>query len=110
MKDSLFVALDESPDALGITVFSPELREQSYLNRQQAYLRALENTVGLKRGILSQVEAVDRTAAVVCPIIAAGDVTGAVCLMYTEGHDAPGEGDVRLAQVAAAFLGKQMEE
>ena len=61
-------------------------------------------------GILRPVEAVDRTAAVVCPIIAAGDVTGAVCLMYTEGHDAPGEGDVRLAQVAAAFLGKQMEE
>lgn len=61
-------------------------------------------------GILRPVEAVDRTAAVVCPIIAAGDVTGAVCLLYTEGHDAPGEGDVRLAQVAAAFLGKQMEE
>ena len=62
LKDSLFVALDESPDALGITVFSPELREQSYLNRQQAYLRALENVIGLKRGLLSQVEAVDRTA------------------------------------------------
>ena len=62
LKDSLFVALDESPDALGITVFNPELREMSYLNRQQAYLRALENVIGLKRGLLSQVEAVDRTA------------------------------------------------
>lgn len=62
LKDSLFVALDDSPESLGITVFSPELREQSYLNRQQAYLRALENIIGLKRGILSQVEAVDRTA------------------------------------------------
>ena len=62
LKDNLFVALDESPDALGITVFSPELREESYLNRQQAYLRALENVIGLKRGLLSQVEAVDRTA------------------------------------------------
>lgn len=62
LKDSLFVALDESPDSLGITVFNPQLREQSYLNRQQAYLRAVENAVGLKRGLLSQVEAVDRTA------------------------------------------------
>ncbi len=62
LKDDVFVALDESPNAVGITVFAPELREQSYLNRQQAYLRAVENVIGLKRGLLSQVEAVDRTA------------------------------------------------
>ena len=62
LKDEVFVALDEAPEAVGITVFSPELREQSYLNRQQAYLRAVENIIGLKRGLLSQVEAVDRTA------------------------------------------------
>lgn len=62
LKDQIFVALDENPEAVGITVFSPQLREQSYLNRQQAYLRALENIIGLKRGLLSQVEAVDRTA------------------------------------------------
>lgn len=62
LKDDVFVALDESPDAVGITAFAPELREQSYLNRQQAYLRSVENIIGLKRGLLSQVEAVDRTA------------------------------------------------
>lgn len=62
LKDEVFVALDESPDNVGITIFAPELREQSYLNRQQAYLRSLENVIGLKRGLLSQVEAVDRTA------------------------------------------------
>ena len=62
LKDDVFVALDESPDAVGITVFAPALREQSYLNRQQAYLRSMENVIGLKRGLLSQVEAVDRTA------------------------------------------------
>ena len=62
LKDELFVGLDESPETVGITVFSPELREQAYLNRQQAYLRAVENLIGLKRGLLSQVEAVDRTA------------------------------------------------
>lgn len=62
LKDDVFVALDDSPESVGITVFSPELREQSYLNRQQAYLRSVENVVGLKRGLLSQVEAVERTA------------------------------------------------
>ena len=62
LKDDLFVALDESPDTVGITVFAPMLRQQSYLERQQAYLRAVENIIGLKRGLLSQVEAVDRTA------------------------------------------------
>lgn len=62
LKDEVFVALDESPDAVGITVFSPQLREQSYINRQQAYLRSVENIIGLKRGLLSQVEAADRTA------------------------------------------------
>jgi hypothetical protein len=62
LKDELFVALDDSPETVGITVFNPQLREGSYLNRQQAYLRALENVIGLKRGLLSQVEAVDRTA------------------------------------------------
>ncbi len=62
LKDTVFVALDESPETVGITVFSPELRQQSYLERQQAYLRAVENIIGLRRGLLSSVEEVDRTA------------------------------------------------
>ena len=59
---------------------------------------------------LQPAEAVPRYAAVASPILAAGDVTGAVCLIQPESGSAPTEGDVRLAQVAAAFLGKQMEE
>lgn len=62
LKDTVFVALDESPENVGITVFSPELRQKSYLERQQAYLRVVENIIGLRRGLLSQVEEVDRTA------------------------------------------------
>ena len=56
------MALDESPETVGITVFAPQLREQSYLARQQAYLRLVENVIGLKRGILSNPETADRTA------------------------------------------------
>ncbi|MBE6778322.1 MAG: AbrB/MazE/SpoVT family DNA-binding domain-containing protein [Ruminococcaceae bacterium] len=59
---------------------------------------------------LQPVEAINRTAGVAAPILASGDVTGAVCLLQPESGAVPGEGDVRLAQVAAAFLGKQMEE
>ena len=59
---------------------------------------------------LQPVEGMDRCAAVAVPILAAGDVTGAVCLLQSETGAVPSEGDVKLAQVAAAFLGKQMEE
>ena len=62
LQDDLFVGLDEDPQVLGITVFSPELRQESFLQRQQSYLRAIENAVGLKRGLLSQVDTVQRTA------------------------------------------------
>ena len=62
LKDELFVGLDESPENVGITCFAPQLRTQSFLERQQSYLKLVENVIGLKRGILSQVEAVDRTA------------------------------------------------
>ena len=59
---------------------------------------------------LQPVEALERYASVAAPIMAAGDVTGVVCLLQPESGALPSEGDVRLAQVAAAFLGKQMEE
>lgn len=61
-RDNIFVGLDENPADLGVTIFSPELREQSYLNRKQEYLRNVENVIGLKRGLLSDVEAAERTA------------------------------------------------
>lgn len=61
-SDKLFVGLDEDPEAVGITIFNPTLREGSYLARKQEYLRDCENLIGLKRGILSEVEAAERTA------------------------------------------------
>lgn len=59
---------------------------------------------------LQPVESLERYAAVVSPIIAAGDVTGAVCLMLPESGAVPGDSEIKLTQVASAFLGKQMEE
>ncbi|MBQ6818900.1 MAG: AbrB/MazE/SpoVT family DNA-binding domain-containing protein [Clostridia bacterium] len=61
-------------------------------------------------GTLFPLEGIDRRAAVAVPILSAGDVVGAVCMMAAESGAVPTETDVKLAQVAAAFLGKQMEE
>ena len=49
-------------DSENITIFSPELREASFLARKTEYLRNVENLIGLKRGLLSDVEAQERTA------------------------------------------------
>lgn len=62
LKDNVFTALDDDPGATGVTIFSPALREQSYLARDNALMRRVENLIGLKRGILSEVEAAQRTA------------------------------------------------
>lgn len=61
-SDHVFTGLDEDAETIGINIFSPELREQSFLNRKQEYLRNVESIIGLKRGLLSEVEAADRTA------------------------------------------------
>lgn len=62
LRSDVFTAVDESPEDIGITIFSPELREQSFLARKNEYLRNVESVIGLKRGLLSEVEAAERTA------------------------------------------------
>lgn len=61
-SDHIFVGVDDSPENVGVTIFSPELREQSFLNRKREYLRNVESVIGIKRGLLSEVEAQERTA------------------------------------------------
>ncbi len=62
LSQNLFVGLDEDVERVGITVFSPQLREQSFLNRKQEYLRNVESVIGLKRGLLSDANVEERTA------------------------------------------------
>lgn len=62
IKDDIFTGFDESPEDVGITAFSPALREASFLARKSEYLRNVESIIGLKRGLLSEVEAMDKTA------------------------------------------------
>ena len=62
LQDHLFVGLDEDPEAVGLTVYSPELRYEAFLARKQEYLRNVESMVGLRRGMLSDANMEERTA------------------------------------------------
>ena len=62
LRDDLFVGLPDDPANLGMTVYSPPLRDQSYLARKQDILRGCENLIGLRRGTLSEADAAERTA------------------------------------------------
>ncbi len=52
----------------------------------------------------------DVKALIVYPIISGGDIAGSVMFMENGSKSAAGETEIKLCQVAAAFLGKQMEE
>ncbi|MEG2080838.1 MAG: stage V sporulation T C-terminal domain-containing protein [Oscillospiraceae bacterium] len=56
------------------------------------------------------VQGFEKEAAVAFPIIGSGDVSGAVILLLRDDGSMPSPTEIKLAQVAASFLGKQMEE
>lgn len=62
ITDHVFVGLNDDPESTGITIFSPDLRVNEFEVRKQEYLRNVESVIGLKRGLLSEVEAQERTA------------------------------------------------
>ena len=65
-------------------------------------------TIGGER--LHPVEGLEREAAVACPVIGGGDVSGCVIMLINENGAMPTQTEVKLIQVAASFLGRQMEE
>ncbi len=56
------------------------------------------------------IEGVDREAAVIFPIIGGGDISGSLLMLLNENGSCPTQTETKLAQIAASFLGKQMEE
>lgn len=78
---------------------------ENYMENRRSY-SAHANSVDE----VQTVEGVDHAAAVIYPIIAAGDVTGAVVMLKGDRVQIPTDTELKLAQSAAAFLGKQMEE
>ncbi|MEM1484891.1 stage V sporulation T C-terminal domain-containing protein [Oscillospiraceae bacterium PP1C4] len=59
---------------------------------------------------LQPVEGVDRFTLVQAPIVAAGDVCGSIMFIAGESSTPATDTEIKLIQVGAAFLGRQMEE
>lgn len=62
LKDSIFVGMADLRQEMQPLAFSPELRDEPYERREQHYLRAVENLLGMKRGMLSNAQEVEKTA------------------------------------------------
>lgn len=78
---------------------------EELMEQRRAYAHTGEATPRLQ-----PVEGVDRYALSMNPIIAAGDVCGAVMFLAGEENTMATECEIKLIQAAASFLGKQMEE
>ncbi|WP_312695549.1 stage V sporulation T C-terminal domain-containing protein [Caproiciproducens sp.] len=87
-----------------------EFLERRVTPELEECMQSRTNFVSKGKSGLKPVEGVDRAAEVIFPIIASSDVTGAVVLLANDGEEVPTESETKLAQVAASFLGKQMEE
>ncbi len=89
--------------------------KREYLERRitaavEDLIEARRSFSSAKDGQMQPVEGLERGAGIIFPIIAAGDVTGAVIMLQNERRSSPTEVEIKLAQTAAAFLGKQLEE
>lgn len=60
--DNIFIEVDEDPAKVSLTVYNPTIRQAEFEKRKNDYLRTIENIIGIKRGLLSEVEAEERTA------------------------------------------------
>lgn len=81
---------------------SPEL--ESALEQRKIYVADnLANT-------LPAIDGFERGASVAVPILAAGDITGAVILLMPDTPVLPGDTEMKLTTAAANFLAKQMED
>ena len=80
---------------------TPEL-EEIMESRKIAVFNAQEDRFAL--------EGVNKKICVAAPIIAAGDICGAVVLLASDKIEEANETDIKIATIAASFLAKQMEE
>ena len=78
---------------------------EHYMENRKSY-SATEQTLS----DIQPIEGIEHFASVIYPIISSGDVTGAVVMLTGESKKIPSDTEIKLAQSAAAFLGKQMEE
>ncbi|MCD8345299.1 MAG: AbrB/MazE/SpoVT family DNA-binding domain-containing protein [Oscillospiraceae bacterium] len=91
------------------------VQKKEYLERRisQGLEELLETrkswVCGTEGKAILPVEGVGKSALAVSPIIASGDLAGAVCFLGSESQTKGTERQLTLAQTAAMFLGKQLE-
>ena len=78
---------------------------ENYMESRKSYAATQQNA-----GDILPIEGIEHPAAVIYPIIASGDISGAVVMLSGESIKVPTGAEIKLAQSAAAFLGKQMED
>lgn len=78
---------------------------ENYMENRKSYTATQQSLSDVQ-----PVEGIEHYASVIYPIIASGDVTGAVVMLTGDQIKVPTGVEIKLAQSAAAFLGKQMEE
>ena len=102
-RDHVIAVSGESKKEFMERRLSPEL--EKVMDERQLVTARTEGGKGVP-----VVEGRDRLAGIAAPILSSGDVTGCVCILMNDAGAMPGDTDIKMAQVAAAFLGKQMEE
>ena len=77
--------------------------------------KVMENRAGFiasaeDKNVLCPVDGLDRNACIAIPILGNGDVSGCVVVLFNEKNEIPAQAEIKLAEVAAQFLGRQTEE
>ena len=77
--------------------------------------KIMENRAGYiasagDKNMLCPIDGLDRNACIAIPILGNGDVSGCVVVLFNEKNDMPNQAIIKLAEVAAQFLGRQTEE
>ncbi|NLO45003.1 MAG: AbrB/MazE/SpoVT family DNA-binding domain-containing protein [Clostridiales bacterium] len=77
---------------------------ESIMESRSGYVATVDNER------IRPIDGLDKNAGIAYPIIGAGDVSGSVIILMNENGSIPTPTEIKLTQVAASFLGKQMEE
>ncbi len=87
-----------------------EVMEKSISSELEELIEKRASFTGTEGEVLEPLDGMQFRASIAFPIIGAGDVSGAVVLLMGEQQQKPSQTEIKLVQVAASFLGRQMEE
>lgn len=108
---NLPVVICDRDHAIAVSGFAKkEVLDRRVTSELENIMEKRESYTSTQGQALKPIEGFEKSALVASPIIGAGDVSG--CVIIFEGDEAksPTQTEIKLAQVASSFLGKQMEE